>query len=313
MEFTTKVKNITQRHFRFEDKFVLIGSCFTEHIAQKMEQAFMQICVNPFGILYNPASIAQCLDILFSGKLFTESDLIFHDGLYHSLLHHGKFSEPTIVQTLDNINSQLTAARHFIADLQPNQDVYFIITFGTACVYLHNNQIVSNCHKIPESQFTRRFLTIDEITQQWQQLIVKHDILQHSLFTVSPVRYIKDGLHQSQLSKATLLLALNNFAANNYFPSYEIVVDELRDYRFYDADMVHVSDVAIEYVWQQFQQNCFTPAACRQIDEAMSVRRLLEHRILHPNTDNTQMLSRQKKEKFDNLKHKYPWIENYSF
>ncbi len=313
MEFTTAVRNIEHRDYHFEDKFVLIGSCFTEHIAQKIQQAFMQVCVNPFGILYNPASIARCLDVLLSDKEFDEHDLIYHDGLYHSLLHHGKFSDPSAQQTLDNINTQLNQARRFIADSRTNQCLHFIITFGTACVYLYDNEVVSNCHKIPESQFSRRMLTVDEISRQWQCLIEKHDILQHSLFTVSPVRYVKDGLHRSQLSKAALLLAINDFAHDRYFPAYEIVIDELRDYRFYNADMVHVSEVAVDYVWQQFCTNCFTPKACQQIDEALRVRRLLDHRVLHPQTEHARALEQQKIDKLNNLKIKYPWIENNYF
>lgn len=304
MQLTTPVDIPNTADFHFEDSFMLLGSCFTENMAKRMRAACMLVCENPFGELYNPMSIAQCLRWINSDRLFTENDVVYHNGLHHSMLHHGSFSSPDLQQTLDNINHRLQTARQFVKDAK---NLHFIVTFGSAYVYERNNEIVGNCHKIPEKEFNQRLLEIEEITHTWPSIISDFPNADF-LFTVSPIRYKKYGMHGSQLSKATLLLAVNQLKTP-YFPAYEIMMDELRDYRFYAEDMIHPSNQAVDYIWQCFKQACFSDNEQQKINEAEEVYRLVNHKVLHPDTLQSRLWEQQKTEKINNLKQKYPWIE----
>lgn len=306
MQLTIPVDIPTIADFKFEDRFLLIGSCFTENIAKHMRGAFMQVCANPFGEMYNPLSVLQCMQWLRTDKLFSKNDLIWYNGLFHSMLHHGRFSATDADRTLDGINTELTRARQFIASADK---LHIIITFGAAYVYEQNGKVVGNCHKMPESEFLLRRLTTDEIVSQWSKVQQEWNNADF-LFTVSPIRYRKYGMHGNQLSKATLLLAIDRLGVN-YFPAYEIMLDELRDYRFYADDMIHPSEQAVEYIWQRFCQTCFTKQAQQQITEAESVGKLLNHMTLHEGTAQTLQFELTKTQKINNLKNKYPWIENY--
>ncbi len=304
MQFTTPVDIPNTADFHYEDSFMLLGSCFTDNMAKRMHGAYMQVCENPFGELYNPLSIAQCLKYLGDDILFMENDLIYHAGLYHSMLHHGRFSSSDLGLTLNNINSELQAARSFIKNAKR---LHFIVTFGSAYIYEKNKMIVGNCHKLPEKEFCQRLLKVDEIVEVWQQIISTWQNADF-LFTVSPVRYKKYGMHGSQISKSTLLLALSQLKTP-YFPAYEIMMDELRDYRFYAEDMIHPSNQAVDYIWQRFKQACFADKEQQKIDEAEDVWRFVNHRTLHAETPQSLQLEQQKMQKINSLKNKYPWIE----
>jgi hypothetical protein len=246
----------------YEDKILLVGSCFADSIGQMMEQRGLQVTCNPFGTLYNPLSIAQALSIQPSAVSYQ-----FHDGLWHSMSHHGSFSRANKEEAEQAVKASIdTMQRAF------EEATVVIVTFGTAWVYEWKDAawlsgsgaspVVANCHKLPENCFTRRRLSADEIVQTWQPIVAQYPD-KHWLFTVSPIRHIKDGLHENQLSKATLLLALeaicHQLSAISYFPSYEIALDELRDYRFYAEDLVHPSPVAIQYIWERFIEAYCTP------------------------------------------------------
>jgi len=246
----------------YEDKILLVGSCFADSIGQMMDQRGLQVTCNPFGTLYNPLSIAQALSIQPSAVSYQ-----FHDGLWHSMAHHGSFSRANKEEAEQAVKASIdTMQRAF------EEATVVIVTFGTAWVYEWKDAawlsgsgaspVVANCHKLPESCFTRRRLSADEIVQTWQPIVAQYPD-KHWLFTVSPIRHIKDGLHENQLSKATLLLALeaisHQLSAISYFPSYEIALDELRDYRFYAEDLVHPSPVAVQYIWERFIETYCTP------------------------------------------------------
>ena len=236
----------------YEDKILMLGSCFSDEIGSQMKQRRLSVTCNPFGTLYNPLSIAQAMQM-------TElPEFVQHDGLWHSMAHHGSFSRA-------DRNEAETAIRQSIETMQQaiQEATVVIITFGTAWVYEMKDEgfpvtgcgVVGNCHKLPESCFTRRRLTAEEIVAAWQPVIAQYPD-KHWLFTVSPIRHIKDGLHENQLSKATLLLAIEELKTQHpevsYFPSYEILLDELRDYRFYADDLVHPSGMAVNYIWERF-------------------------------------------------------------
>ena len=229
----------------YEDKILMLGSCFSDEIGAQMQQRYLQVTCNPFGTLYNPLSIAKAFSLQLS-----EVNFQFHEGLWHSMAHHGSFSRASKEEAEQAVRASIETMQRALQEAS-----VVIVTFGTAWVYEMNGEIVGNCHKLPESCFTRRRLSVEEIVAAWKPILEKYSD-KHWLFSVSPIRHIKDGLHENEISKATLLLALEaisrQHSAISYFPSYEIVLDELRDYRFYADDLVHPSSLAVNYIWERF-------------------------------------------------------------
>ena len=237
---------------------LLIGSCFTEHIGAKMQSHDLQAACNPTGVLYNPLSIAQALN----GDMRVE--IVEHDGLYHSMAHHGSFSGTDSEQVLRRCLQSLNDLHRLLAEA----DVV-LVTFGTAFVYYREGCVVANCHKLPEREFTRERATMEQIVTIWRP-IIRSNPDKHWLFTVSPIRHRRDGMHQNQLSKATLLLAVEQLQQEfpeqvTYFPAYELLLDELRDYRFYADDLVHPSAAAVDYIWQRLCDTYIAPATMAQM------------------------------------------------
>ncbi|MBQ3716833.1 MAG: GSCFA domain-containing protein [Paludibacteraceae bacterium] len=271
----------------YEDKILLVGSCFADSIGQMMAQRELNVTCNPFGTLYNPLSIAQAINAKISKCENEKIPLIYHDGLWHSMAHHGAFSRPTREEAEE-------AVRQSIQNMQRalEEATVVIITFGTAWVYqMANDQsqitndksqisnVVANCHKMPEQWFTRRRLTVDEIVRTWMLITARYPD-KHWLFTVSPIRHIRDGLHENQLSKATLLMAVEQLN-HAYFPAYEIMLDELRDYRFYADDLVHPSQMAVEYIWERFIEAYCTPQTRNEMTLALKRWKRTQHIPLH--------------------------------
>ncbi len=289
-KFRTKV-DVKQFPFSigYNTPTLMLGSCFTNNIGELLVERKFPVIVNPFGVVYNPTSVALVLNRIINGSAYTEDDLINHNGLWLSLHHHSSFSDASKELCLKKINGELAKAHQFMAKSQR-----IILTLGTARIYNYKKTRlpVANCHKIPANEFTRHLLSVDEIVNEWNQLIEK--ILQKQpdqkiVFTVSPVRHWKDGAHGNQISKATLLLAIEQLAANFkesvfYFPSYEIMMDDLRDYRFYADDMLHPSPLAIEYIWEKFYDAFVTTNDQKLIKEVESIIRACQHRPFNANT-----------------------------
>lgn len=243
---------------------LVLGSCFAEHVGERLRCALTaeQCCVNPFGVLYNPMSIAQALQLLLTDEdesRSTMEQMTFkgRDGLWHSWLHSTHYSAPTREECQARCLTALTEARRLL-----NSASLLIVTFGTSrCYRLADGTTVANCHKELATTFTEHDCTTREIVATWRPLLERlrhHRPTLQVVFTVSPYRYRKYGYHASQLAKARLLLALEEMG-ETYFPAYEILLDELRDYRFYKPDMLHPSDQAVDYIWERFQQWTFTP------------------------------------------------------
>ena len=239
----------------YEDRILMVGSCFSDEIGEQMKQRYLSVTCNPFGTLYNPLSIANAIN--YKSEILNHQSpipLIFNEGLWHSMAHHGAFSRPTKEEAEAAVLASVEAMQQAL-----DEATVVIVTFGTAWGYEMNGEVVGNCHKLPADRFTRRRLTVDEIVAAWQPIVERYSD-KHWLFTVSPIRHIKDGLHENQLSKATLLQAVEalvkyenvEMGKCQYFPSYEIVLDELRDYRFYADDLVHPSSMAVQYIWERF-------------------------------------------------------------
>lgn len=264
---------------------LMMGSCFTDEVGARMQASGMQVLCNPMGTLYNPQSIALLLRRAVNGQPITEQHLVHQDGLWHSWLHHGSFSHPDQQQVLAAANEAIHRTHLFL-----QQRPLLIITFGTAWVYhlLGNDvvDVVANCHKLPARNFERRALSVESIVRDWASLL--SDLGLDTLFTISPIRHMADGAHGNQLSKATLLLAVEQLLSDtvHYFPSYEIMLDELRDYRFYARDLCHPSDLAVDIIWQRFQEAYMSPSDIEQCRQYSRSQRRQNHVPLHPISNN---------------------------
>ncbi len=270
-------------------KILSLGSCFSENMGNKLSYYKFPIIINPFGIIYNPESIATSMEILISGKTFTGSDLFEHQGIWNSFYHHSRFSNTNKNACLLKINESSLKAAEML-----KQTEFLILTFGTAWVYefLHSGEIVSNCHKVPAKEFKRYRLPVQQITERFKTLFQTIFALNTELkviLTVSPVRHLKDGAEENLLSKATLIMAvhelISSFEQVSYFPSYEIMMDDLRDYRFYANDMIHPSTLAINYIWEKFESACIHPDSKKLMNEIDRINLDLNHRPFNPKSE----------------------------
>jgi hypothetical protein len=269
--------------------------------------------VNPYGILFNPISIIQSLQQIINNKQFSESDIFYHNQHWQSFYHHGRFSNINKTTCLNNINNAITTSNQQVQNLD-----YLILTLGTANVFVHkeSNQIVANCHKVPNSEFERKRLNVDEITTAFEPIFNQLKTINPKLkiiFTVSPVRHIRDGLVENQRSKATLLLAIDTLVAQydfaSYFPAYELVLDDLRDYRFFNADMIHPSKLAIDYVWNYFSEIYFsnkTKQIIHQIDKIIQAK---NHRPFDEDSKMHQNFIQNQIDKIYQLKKQYSFLD----
>ena len=262
-------------------KIAMMGSCFAENTASKFLNSGFTIDVNPFGIAYNPLSLLQNLNRLLDKKPFASNELFKDNDIYHSFSHHSRFSGTDPDEVLTKINTRMEQSLAFLGTAD-----FLIITFGTAFVYRlqSTGEVVSNCHKLPAKLFTYLRLTIEEIVKEWSDLIARLQTLNPSLriiFTVSPIRHWKNGAHGNQLSKSILLLSVEELLHNHsncfYFPAYELVLDDLRDYRFYAEDMLHPSSQAIDYVWEKFTEAWFDGETLKKAGEIEKQNRFLNH------------------------------------
>lgn len=296
-----------------QSNIMLFGSCFSENIGEKLLDNKFGVDVNPFGVLYNPASICQAIDLLQDEKIFSEADIVEQQGVCHTFFHHSEFSDTDRSNFLQNINQRRKESSDNL-----NKAGILLITFGTAYVfnYKETGQVVANCHKFPASEFERYRLTADGIVGMWSRLIGRLRKTNPSLqilFTVSPIRHWKDGAHNNQLSKAILLLAIDELIGRHsglhYFPSYEIVLDELRDYRFFAEDMLHPNSTAIEYIWEIFSDTYFDEKTKQINKEWQTIRKAIGHRPFNPDTEDHKHFLRQTLLKINELQKKYSYFD----
>lgn len=318
MELLTKVDiPHASKEITYQDKILLIGSCFADNMTQKLADAFFQVSNNPFGTLYNPLSIAQCITLLQQtidsniDSVMQQLPIVFHNGLYHSLLHHGQFSSPRKESLLNQLQQSLEQGAKILAA----SDV-LILTFGSARVYEYEKQIVGNCHRLPASSFTYRRLSVEEIVTTYRSLLALPTLRnKRIIFTVSPIRHRKDGLHQNQLSKSILLLAIEQLlttcttAECTYFPAYEILMDELRDYRFYDTDMLHPSAQAVDYIWERFGETWLSIDTRTEIKTLLQLRKMHNHKPLHPDGEEYKAFRQHTNKLLSEAQSRYPWIK----
>lgn len=313
MEFRTQVPIETYDHpIDYNSQIVSLGSCFADNIGQKFAYYNFRNTVNPFGIVFHPAAIEKIIDAAIDQKTFTESDVFEHNGRWNCFIAHSDLSDPDRELVIDRLNF---AASQTLSALQSASHV--VVTLGTAWAYknLESGQFVANCHKVPQNQFAKELLSSEAITSTLSRIVARLQLINPQvriLFTVSPVRHIKDGFVENQRSKAHLIAAVHNavmFSTASYFPSYEIMMDDLRDYRFYAADMLHPNQIAIDYIWERFSAAFFDAGTIAVISEVAQIRRSLEHRAFNPESDQHKLFTEKLQQRIVRLQADYPHMQ----
>jgi len=314
MDFTTKIPiSKYDTPIDYDSNIISIGSCFAENMSDKFTYFKFQNIVNPFGIIFNPVSIENSIKRIVSKQKFTNEDLFFHNDLWHCFEVHSRFSNPNKTVLLEILNQLIESTFNQISNAS-----HFIITYGSSWVYRHSvsKSIVANCHKLPQKEFKKEILAVETIEKSIQNtisLIQKVNPNCQFVFTVSPVRHLKDGFIENQRSKAHLITAIHNLQQvlinTNYFPSYEITMDELRDYRFYAEDMLHPNQTAIDYIWLRFFENYVLEAIIPTMHKVCEIQRALQHRAIHLNSASHQIFLNALQIKIDKIQNEFPSIK----
>lgn len=312
MNFITKI-SISKSDFPIDyaSKIIAFGSCFAENMGKKFDYFKFNTCTNPFGIIFNPISIEKLVSRAINQNQYTEEDVFFHNERWNCFEVHSDCSNSSKEEVLDNLNKilQLTAK-------QIKEATHISITYGTSWVYRdkYSQALVANCHKVQQSQFDKEILSVTTIKQSIQNTI---DVIRQVnpnatlLLTVSPVRHIKDGFVENQRSKAHLIAAIHDLSPEtyHYFPSYEIIMDELRDYRFYAEDMLHPSQIAIDYVWERFLETWISESASITMKKVDSIQKGLSHKPFHVESVSHQKFLKELQEKMTQLHDEIPHIQ----
>ena len=323
MQFSTKIP-VQKSSFPidYDSKIMLLGSCFAENIGEKFNYFKFQATTNPFGIIFNAVSLEKLIRRAVENRTFTENDIFFHNDLWHCFEVHSELSNSDKDVFLESLNDLIRSTNKQLSD-----STHIIITLGTSWVYqnIASNEIVANCHKVLQKQFTKELLSILQIEESLESIIsLVHSVNPNCkfIFTVSPVRHIKDGFVENTLSKAHLIAAIHSVlnrkfstsleltTQNNiYFPAYEIMMDELRDYRFYAEDMLHPSQTAIDYIWIQFFENYISESQFGLMNDICSIQKGLKHRPFNPNTESHQKFLHQLELKIKTIQNQHPFIK----
>lgn len=311
MQFTTKVPIERSSHpIDYNSKIMAMGSCFAQNMGEKFDYFKFQNTVNPFGIIFNPGSIERLVSRAVNQIKFTEEELFFHNERWHCYEVHSELSHPDKVVLLENLNNLLQSATK-----QISESTHVVITYGTAWAYRlkTSSKIVANCHKVPQNQFEKELLTVETIEKSVQNTIGnirKVNPQCNITFTISPVRHIKDGFTENQRSKSNLIIAVHNqLSGCSYFPSYEIMMDELRDYRFYAEDMLHPNVVAIDYIWELFFLSHMEEPTIAVMQEVGAIQRSLQHKPFYPDSENHQQFLLALNQKIATLVEQFPQIQ----
>lgn len=317
MQFRTQIPiSKSKSPIDYNSKVLSIGSCFAENIAEKFDYFKFQNETNPFGIIFNPVSIEKIFRRVCVLDFYQEKDIFFHNERWHSYGVHSDLSNSDRQELLETLNKAITETNK-----QLKEATHIIITYGTSWIYrnLESEEIVANCHKVPQKQFSKELLSTDIIQKSIQNTI---DLIQtlnpniNFIFTVSPVRHIKDGFVENQLSKSHLFSALHSVLNTEhlklnteYFPSYEIMMDELRDYRFYSEDMLHPNQIAIDYIWKLFSENYIAQESISIMQEVDEIQKSLRHRSFNSESEQHQKFLANLQKKINLLGEKLPQIK----
>lgn len=291
MNLQTKIPFLPQKfnQIDYNSKVLLLGSCFSENISGKFEYFKFQSTVNPFGILFHPLAIENLITRAINKDYYNEDELVFHNEQWCCLDAHSKLNSTSKDVLLDTLNSQIDKTHN-----QLHNATHIIITLGTSWVYrqVSTDRVVANCHKLPQKQFLKELISLDQISESLEAIIslvrnVNSNV--SFIFTVSPVRHIKDGFVENTQSKSHLIAAIHNIVEPRteqyYFPSYEIMMDELRDYRFYNADMLHPNEVAINYIWDKFKHVWISDGIESTMQDVDTVQKGLKHKPFNSDSE----------------------------
>ncbi|MEZ4874148.1 MAG: GSCFA domain-containing protein [Flavobacteriaceae bacterium] len=296
----------------YGSKLVLLGSCFTENIGGKLDYFQFRNCQNPFGVIFNPVSLSNLVVRAVKNDFFTEEDVFEQQGLWHCFEVHSTLSQLQKEALLKQLNELLKAVKKDLSEAS-----HIILTLGSAWVYRfkETQNMVANCHKVPQNQFSKELLSVEEIRNSLARLISEIQAINPKgtvIFTVSPVRHLKDGFVENNRSKAHLISALHELLANHpqyyYFPSYELMMDELRDYRFYATDLLHPNELAIDYLWEKFLAvwvSHTTEGLRKEID---SIQKRLQHKPHHPESEAHLAFQKKLQESIESVKQQLPFI-----
>ena len=314
-EFTPKPFPVK---IKITERILLVGSCFTEQIGKKLAANKFKILENPNGILFNPVSIAKAIRSYTKENVFSENDLFYYNELWASRAHHTRFSHPEKLQALQNINTELKRAADFIKTAD-----WILITLGSAFVYEWKDiepensyeNVAANCHKIPTDKFSRRLLNPSEIVtvlKDMQQSVQSVNPTAKFIFTVSPVRHLREGFIENNRSKAALIHAVHELTNNLdsfYFPAYELIIDDLRDYRFFAEDLVHPNYAATNYVWEKFLTAVIDEASQQLMKEINEINAAVNHKPFNPSSTSHKKFLQINFEKVVMLSQKYPHLD----
>jgi hypothetical protein len=311
LEFSPKPFTSLINH---QHKLLLIGSCFTENIGAKLKQHKFSVLENPNGILFNPISISNSLISYIENKQYTEDELFYENESWNSWQHHSRFSYPDQNECLQLINQSQKEANIFLKDAD-----WVLITLGSAFVYeLANSEVVANCHKVPTDKFNKKLLSITEVIATLDntiQQLFKFNPGLKIIFTISPVRHLRDGFVENNRSKSALIQAVHQLTDRSeklfYFPAYELVIDDLRDYRFYAEDMVHPNYAATNYVWDKFVTTCIDTPSQQLMKEINVINAAKNHKPFNPTSAQHKKFLQTNLEKLNKLRQDYPYI-NFS-
>lgn len=314
MEFRTTFQ-ITPSDFKitYRNPVILLGSCFSIYIGDLFKRGHIPVMINPTGTIYNPVSVGVALNSVATNRVYTIKDLYNNNGTWLSFDHYTNFSGTNPNEVIDRINRGLSAASEFLF-----RAGHLFITFGTARIYRRNEsgKIVSNCHKLPSNEFKHELLTVDEIVFAWlrhlDDLQLKFPGLK-VVFTISPIRHWKDGAHENQVSKSVLFLAVEELLKHPsqpaYFPSYEIVMDDLRDYRFYEEDMLHLTPSAVNYIWEAFTDSYFEAKTLEVWKDVAKIDTAMGHRLKGDSAGNIVKFSERILRQIESILQKEPGID----
>ena len=317
MQFRTQIPIPKSNYpIDYSSKIMSLGSCFAVNMAEKLDYLKFQNSCNPVGILFHPLAIEKLIDFAVSGKQFTENDIFFHNERWHCFDVHSDLSNANKEELLASLNAIIKSTNQ-----QISESTHIIITYGTSWVYrnIESDSIVANCHKVPQKQFKKELLSVEQIKESIANILkLIHAVNPNCtiIFTVSPVRHIKDGFVENQWSKANLISAIHSVMNTEhcklnteYFPSYEIMMDELRDYRFYAEDMLHPNQVAIDYIWKRFKETTISETAFAVMDEVESIQKSLSHKPFNPNSESHLKFESKVREKITKLESQYSFMK----
>ncbi len=309
LEFTPKFFDIKINH---KQNLLLIGSCFTEQIGNKFSNHKFSVLENPNGILFNPISITKSINAYIDNKQYQEVDLFYKNECWNSWEHHSRFSTPEVNDCITGINNSQTHAHNFLKTAD-----WLVITLGSAFVYeLENNVVVANCHKVPADKFTKRLLSVEETVVEFQNLIKNLIAFNNGIkiiLTISPVRHLRDGFIENNRSKSILIQTAHLLADNHsncfYFPAYELIIDDLRDYRFFAEDMVHPNYAATNYVWEKLIDTCIDVSTQQLMKEIAVIVAAKKHKPSNPASDQHKKFRQINLDKVKKLQAQFPYID----